>query len=116
MIQSSTDAEHIARAFPSPKDSRPARSLTYQCCGHIYRAVIGQPRRQCEGVSDPARRRKPAGREGRASGNTVLSIVATHAAVEVWSRETREWPNPSLVGHDAVLDIDYLDDPDAIAS
>jgi hypothetical protein len=47
----------------------------------------------------------------------VLSIVATRSAVEIWSREpARDWPNPSLIAHDEVLSIDYLDGPDAIAS
>ena len=116
MSKPSTDVEHIARAFPSPKDSRPARSVVYHCSGHIYSAIIGKPRWQC----DDARRAAGRGtgiRAGLASGSTVLSIVATRRAVEIWSREpARDWPNPSLVSHDAVLSIDYLDGPEAIAS
>jgi hypothetical protein len=47
----------------------------------------------------------------------VISIQATKAAVEIWSKEPAfGWPNPSLVAHDAVLDIEYLDEPDAVAS
>jgi hypothetical protein len=116
MTKSSMDVEHIARAFPSPMDSRPARSLTYQWGGHIYQAVIGRQRRHCD--ADGAAGRSVAVRPGRgAGGNTVLSIVATKAAIEIWSREpARGWPNPSLVAHDAVLHIDYLDEPDTIAS
>jgi hypothetical protein len=117
MTNASMDVEYRARAFPSPQDSRPARSLTYRCGGHIYQAVIGQPRRQCDDAVGAAGRRKPAGRAGLASGNTVLSIVATRASVEIWSREpTRDWPNPSLVAHDAVLNIDYLESPDIVTS
>jgi len=117
MTKARMDVEHIARAFPSPKGSRPARSLTYHCGGHIYRAVIGQPRRQCDGLSGGTSHGNPAGRTGPASGSTVLSIVATLAAVEIWSREPAHgWPNPSLVAHGAVLNIDYLDSPDVIAS
>ena len=116
MTNASMDVEHIARAFPSPKDSRPARSLTYRCGGLIYRAVIGQPRR-CDEAGGPARRGKHSGRASLATGDTVLSIVATRAAVEIWCREpTRDWPNPSLIDHDAVLTIDYLDSLDTIAS
>jgi len=64
-----------------------------------------------------SRRRKTRSLAGRASGNTVLSIVATRRAVEIWSREpARDWPNPSLVAHNAVLSIDYLDSPEVIAS
>jgi len=115
MTKASTDVEHIARAFPSPEDSRPARSLTYHCGGHIYLAVIGQPRRQCNEAGRAAGH-GTGSRAGRASGNTVLSIVATRRAVEIWSREpARDWPNPSIVAHDAVLSIDYLDGPEAIA-
>lgn len=116
MTNVSTDVEHLAWAFPSPKDARPARSLTYHCGDHIYRAVIGQQRRQCD---DPGRAadRRIGRRSGKASGNTVLSIVATRRAVEIWSREpARDWPNPSLVAHDAVLSIDYLDSPETIAN
>ena len=117
MTKSKLDVEHTARAFPSPKGSRPARSLTYHCGGHIYRAVIGQPRRQCDELSGAANHRKPAGRTRSVSGSTVLSIVATQAAVEIWSREpARDWPNPSLVAHGAVLNIDYLDNADVVAS
>jgi len=117
MNKPKTDVEHIARAFPSPKGSRPARSLTYHCSGHIYRAVIGQPRRQCVGASGAPSHGKTARRPGPASGSMVLSIVATQAAVEIWSREpARDWPNPSLVAHGAVLNIDYLDSSDVIAS
>jgi hypothetical protein len=64
MTNASMDVEHIARAFPSPKDSRPARSLTYRCRGRVYRAVIGQPRRQCDDAASPAGPGKPAGRAG----------------------------------------------------
>jgi hypothetical protein len=116
MTNSSMRVEHIARAFPSPDGSRPARSLTYQCGGHIYRTVIGQPRRQCEAGCPAGCGRATRGAD-RASGNTVLSIVATQNAIEVWSREPAlDWPNPSLVAPDAVLAIDYLDNPDALAS
>ena len=117
MTNPSMDVEHIARAFPSPKHSRPARSLTYQWGGHIYEAVIGQQRTRCDDAIGWLGRRKAAGQGRRPSGTTVLSIVATQAAVEIWSREpSRDWPNPSLVTRDAVLTIDYLDDQDAIAS
>jgi len=52
----------------------------------------------------------------RTSGNTVISIVATSAAVEIWSRDPPQgWPNPSLLAHDAVLSIDFLDNPGVIA-
>src|SRR5215467_9701556 len=113
MTNPSMDVEQSARTFPSPKNSRPARSLTYQCGGHIYQAVIGQQRRRCD-TAMPGRGK--LARAGRLSGNTVLSIVATQAAVEIWSREpSRDWPNPSLVARDAVLNIDYLDDPDSMA-
>jgi len=116
MTNAGTDVEHIAWAFPSPKDSRPARSLTYHCGDHIYQAVIGQQRRQCDAAARAAGR-GPSSRARPASGNTVLSIVATRRAVEIWSREpARDWPNPSLVAHDAVVSIDYLDSPEAIAS
>jgi hypothetical protein len=114
MIEPSTDTEHIARAFPSPKHSRPARSLTYEWSGHVYRAVIGQLRRKC----DDSRRGGGRGkwkRAGKASGSVVLSIVATRQAVEIWCCEpARGWPNPSMVPHDAVLSIDYLDSPGTI--
>ncbi len=114
MTTASADVEHMARDFPRPKDSTPARSLTYHCGGHIYRAAIGQPRTQCDDAGRGAGR-KTGNRAGRASGNTVLSIVATRRAVEIWSREpARDWPNPSLVAHDAVLTIDYLDNPERI--
>jgi len=113
----SMDVEHIARAFPSPKHSRPARSLTYEWGGHVYEAVIGQQRTRCDKAIGWLGRMMPAGQGRRTTGTTVLSIVATQAAVEIWSREpSRDWPNPSLVGRDAVLNIDYLDDQDAIAS
>ena len=117
MTKPKMDAEHVARAFPRPKGSRPARSLTYHCGGHIYRAVIGQPRRKCDELGGAASHGKPTGRTGSVSGSTVLSIVATRAAVEIWSREPAlDWPNPSLVAHGAVLNIDYLDSADVIAS
>jgi hypothetical protein len=116
MTKPSMDVEHVARAFPSPKHSRPARSLTYQSGGHIYEAVIGRQRTRCDNGIGWLGCRKPAGRARRPSGSTVLSIVATQAAVEIWSREpSRDWPNPSLVDRAAVLNIDYLDDPDDIA-
>ena len=116
MTDPSMDVEHTARAFPSPKHSRPARSLTYQCGGHIYQAVIGQQRTRFDNAIGWLGRRKSAGQTQRPSGTTVLSIVATRAAVEIWSREpSRDWPNPSLVARDSVLNIDYLDDQDAIA-
>src|SRR6266700_678656 len=101
MTKPSMDAEHIARAFPRPQDSRPARSLTYHRDGA---SRVGHV--------------EPAWPQGRgASGNTVLSIVATRAAVEIWSCEPAgDWPNPSLVAPDAVLNIDYLDNPDSLAS
>jgi len=114
MTTPSAEAEQIARAFPSPKHSRPARSLTYQFGGHIYRAVIGQPRTRCADAGRGAGR-WPGKRAGRASGSVVLSIVATRQAVEIWSCEpARGWPNPSIVAHDAVLSIDYLDNPGTI--
>jgi len=118
MTRPKLDVEHMARAFPSPHNSRPARSLTYQWEGHIYQATIGQKRRQHDNAVGSAGNRmanRPSVR--RASGNVVLSIVATKAAVEIWSREpTSGWPNPCLVALDSVLDIDYLDEPDVIAS
>jgi hypothetical protein len=117
MTNDSVDVEHSAREFPSPKDSRPARSLTYRWGGHIYQAVIGRQRRLCDAARGADGPGTAAGSAGRASGNTVLSIVATEAAVEIWSREpTRGWPNPSLVAHDAVLHVDYLDRSDTIAN
>ena len=113
MTYVSTDVEHIARAFPSPDDSKPARSLIYQCGGHIHRAVIGQPRALCDDAGRAAGRRKA--NQARRSGTTVLSIIATPRAVEIWTREpTRGWPNPSIVDHDAVLSIDYLDCPSTV--
>jgi len=116
MTKASADVEHIARDLPRPNDSTPARSLTYHRGGHIYRAAIGQPRAQCDDAGRAAGR-KTGSRPGWAGGNTVLSIVATRRAVEIWSREpARDWPNPSLVAHDAVLSIDYLDNPEVIAS
>jgi len=43
--------------------------------------------------------------------------VATNAAIEIWSREpAKGWPNPSLVAHEAVVNIDYLEDLGTIAS
>ena len=117
MTKCSTDVEHIARAFPSPRDSRPARSLTYQCGGHLYQAVIGRQRQQCDNPGVAAACGRTTGGAGRASGNTVLSIVATNAAIEIWSREpAKGWPNPSLVAHEAVVNIDYLEDLGTIAS
>jgi len=116
MTKASADVEHIARDLPRPNDSTPARSLTYHRGGHIYRAAIGQPRAQCDDAGR-AVGRKTGSRPGWAGGNTVLSIVATRRAVEIWSREpARDWPNPTLVAHDAVLSIDYLDNPEVIAS
>src|SRR5215469_7014769 len=117
MTKPKMDVEHTARGFPSPQGSRPARSLTYRCGGHIYRAVIGQPRRRCDELGGAASHGKPAVRTRSVSGSTVLSIVATQAAVEIWSREpASDWPNPSLVAHGAVLNIDYLDSADVAAS
>jgi hypothetical protein len=117
MIRSSMDVEHSARAFPRPHDSRPVRSLTYHWDGRIYRAVIGGKRRQYGNARDSAARRHAARASGPASGNLVLSIVATKAGIEIWSREpTRGWPNPSLVALDEVVDIDYLDEPRAVAA
>jgi hypothetical protein len=116
MIRSSMDVEHIARAFPRPQDSRPVRSLTYQWDGHIYRAVIGGKRHQCESARSSVAHRNVSRSRGPATGNLVLSIVATKAGVEIWSREPpRGWPNPSLVAPDAVVDIDYLDEHCATA-
>ena len=110
------DVDHIARAFPRPHDSRPVRSLTYEWDGRIYRAVIGGKRRQYGSGRDSAARRNGSRSTGPASGNLVLSIVATKAGIEIWSREPpRGWPNPSLVALDAVVDIDYLDEPGAVA-
>jgi hypothetical protein len=118
MTDPSMDVEHTARAFPSPKHSRPARSLTYKCGGHIYEAVIGQQRTRFDNAIGWLGRRKLGGQAAlQPSGTTVLSIVATATAVEIWSREpSRDWPNPSLVARDAVLNIDYLDDQNAIAN
>jgi hypothetical protein len=116
MIRSSMDVEHIARAFPRPQDSRPVRSLTYHWDGRIYRAVIGGKRRPYDTAPDSAARRRASRSSGPASGNVVLSIVATKAGIEIWSREPpRGWPNPSLVTLDAVVDIDYLDEPRGVA-
>jgi hypothetical protein len=113
MTRRKSDVEHAARAFPSPHNSRPARSLTYQWEGHIYQATIGQKRRKYDNAAGTAVRWMVARSGGRRpSGSVVLSIVATKAAVEIWSREpTCGWPNPSLVALDSVLDIDYLDGP-----
>jgi hypothetical protein len=86
MIRSSMDVEHIARAFPRPQDSRPVRSLTYQWDGHIYRAVIGGKRHQCESARSSVAHRNVSRSRGPATGNLVLSIVATKAGVEIWSR------------------------------
>jgi hypothetical protein len=116
MIRSSMDVEHIARGFPRPQYSRPVRSVTYHWDGCIYRAVIGGKRRQYDNAPDSAARRRGSKSSGPASGNLVLSIVATKAGIEIWSREPpRGWPNPSLVTLDAVVDIDYLDEPRAVA-
>jgi hypothetical protein len=104
-------------SFPSPRGSRPARSLAYQCGGRIYLAVIGHQRRRWDGARGAAAATAAFARAGPGSGNTVISIVATKAAIEIWSREpTLGWPNPSLVPHDAVLSIEYLDKPDTVAS
>ena len=102
MTDASTDVEQRARSFPSPENSRPARALTYHCGGRVYSAAIGQPRKQCGATCGTA-----------ASGSMVLSIVATHSAVEIWCREpARDWPNPSIVSPHDILSIDYLDDAD----
>jgi hypothetical protein len=106
MTDASTDVEQRARIFPSPENSRSARSLTYRSGGRIYSAVIGQARKQ-----------RDAAGVAPASGSTVLSIVATHSAVEIWCREpARDWPNPSLVSQDDILSIDYFDDQDPIGT
>lgn len=47
----------------------------------------------------------------------ALSIVARRSTVEIWRREPAlESPNPSLISQDDVLSIDYLDNPDPMAS
>lgn len=117
MTKRSVDCEQRARAFPSPIGSRPARSLTYRCGGRIYLAVIGRQRRRWDGARGVCDAVAEFARAGPGSGNTVISIVATKAAVEIWSREpTLGWPNPSLIPHDAVLSIEYLDKTDTVAS
>lgn len=101
------DWERTARLFPRPAASRPARSVTYRLGSDVYQAVIGHRRTRWARMAGPE---IATGRRLRASGSTVISIVATARAVEIWSREPPEgWPNPSVLVHDSVLSIDYLD-------
>jgi hypothetical protein len=117
MTRRSLDAEDVARAFPSPQNSRPARSLTYEYQGCIYQAIIGRKRRQWDDSVGSRTPRARTSSASRATGNVVLSIVANKAAIEIWSREPAcGWPNPSLVALDSVLDINYLEDPEADAA
>ena len=106
------DWDRAARLFPRPAGSRPARSVTYHWGSDIYQAIIGHRRTRSAispGRATATRRRK------RTSGNTVISIVVTATAVEIWSREPPQgWPNPSVLAHDTVLSIDYLDNPGVI--
>jgi len=73
MTKASADVEHIARDFPRPKDSTPARSLTYHCGGHIYRAAIGQPRTQCDDAGRAAGARHAAWQGGPAATRYSVS-------------------------------------------
>lgn len=107
MTTQGMDWERTARLFPRPAGSRPARSVTYRWGSDTYQAVIGHRRTR------RARRaglRRATERRERPSGNTVIGIIATPKAVEIWSREPPDgWPNPSVLALDSVLGIDYLD-------
>ena len=107
------DWERTARLFPRPAGARPARSVTYQWGSDVYQAVIGHRRMRWASAVGPA---TATGGRRRTSGNTVISIVATTTAIEIWSKDpSLGWPNPSLLAHDNVLSIDFLDSPGVIA-
>lgn len=102
------DWVHQARVFPGPPGSRPARSVFYTHRGETYKATIGRPRRRYSRRAGFAA--ATAGHaEAEESGSAVIAIVVTDRQVEVWSAEPAQgWANPSLVPHDEITNIQYL--------
>ena len=92
-----------------------ARSLTYKHGGDKYEVVVGQPRKRYRRRTGPRGGYiKDAGWQGwvEETGSTALDIVDAGHVIEVWSGEpSHGWANPSYVGRQAVISIQWADPP-----
>jgi hypothetical protein len=97
---------------PAPAAPRQARTMTYRHDGDKYEVTIGQRRHLYRPKTGPRGGYiKDADWQlwGTPTGSTVTAITDADRFIEVYSEEpSRGWANPSMVGHDEVMSIEWI--------
>jgi len=95
-----------------PAAGRQARSLTYKHNGDKYVVTVGEPRKVHKRKTGPRGGYiKDADWQtwGTETGSTVTAIINAGRYIEVYSEmPSKGWANPSTVGHDEVISIDWI--------
>jgi hypothetical protein len=95
-----------------PAAGRVARSMTYKHGGDKYEVTVGQSRKVYKRKTGPRGGYiKDADWQGwgTPTGSTVTAITDAGRFIEVYSEEpSKGWANPSMVGHDEVMSIEWV--------
>jgi hypothetical protein len=88
--------------------------MTYKHDGDKYEVTVGESRKVYKRKTGPRGGYiKDADWQGwgTATGSTVTAISDAGRFIEVYSEEpSRGWANPSMVGHDEVMSIEWISD------
>jgi hypothetical protein len=86
--------------------------MTYKHGGDKYEVIVGEPRQVYRRKTGPRGGYiKDAGWQGwgAPTGSAVTTIIDAGRFIEVYSEEpSRGWANPSMVGHDEVMRIEWI--------
>lgn len=99
----------------TPGIGRQARAMAYKHGGDKYEVAVGEPRKVYRRKTGPRGGYvKDADWQGWGTpvGSTVTAmIIDADRFIEVYSEEpSRGWANPSMVGHDEVMSIEWSTD------
>jgi hypothetical protein len=90
---------------------RQARSMIYEHEDAKYVVTVGEPRVKYPRKTDPRGGYiKDADWQGwgTPTGSTVTAIIDAGRFIEVYSEEpSRDWANPSMVGHGEIMSIEW---------
>jgi len=109
------------RATSAPPGSRRVHSVTYQHDRAKYVVRVGEPRlifRRKTGPRGGYIKNADYVSYSSATGTVVSGIVDTGAVLHVWSYGPPfgGWANPSMIGRNEVISIEYFEEPGNPAS